>query len=71
MYPVGSIYMTTNGDVKPFSFGTWERINNCFLLGSGDKYTLGDTGGEEKVTLTTSEMPAHTHAISATARTGL
>lgn len=61
IYPVGSIYMSTN-NVNPANLfgGEWEKIENRFLLASGDK-TLGAMGGEENTTLTTSEIPSHTH----------
>ncbi|MDD5482833.1 MAG: tail fiber protein [Kiritimatiellae bacterium] len=39
-----------------------------FALGAVNN--LGGTGGVERVTLTTSEMPAHTHPIGVDARTG-
>ena len=31
------------------------------IIGSGNKYTVGDTGGEETHTLTVEEIPSHTH----------
>jgi microcystin-dependent protein len=33
---------------------------------SGSGFTLGQTGGTETVTITTSEIPAHSHAVIAT-----
>ena len=39
-------------------------------VGVGSGYALGATGGEEKHTLTTSEMPAHTHTINIYAGSG-
>lgn len=61
VYPVGSIYMSVN-DVDPkFLFGgEWEQIQDCFLLASG-MASNGETGGEETHTLTSDEMPSHTH----------
>ena len=41
--------------------GTWEQLKDRFLLGSGSTYTAGNTGGEATHTLTTNEMPKHTH----------
>ncbi len=62
IYPVGSIYMSTvNVDPGTIFGGTWERLKDKFLLGAGDTYTAGDTGGEATHTLTVDEMPAHTH----------
>ena len=62
IYPVGSIYMSTN-NVSPQTFlgGTWEQIKDRFLLCSGDTYSSGSTGGEATHTLTQAEIPSHAH----------
>lgn len=62
IYPIGSIYMSVN-DVSPENLfgGQWEKLKNRFLIGSGDIYSNGATGGETTHTLTVSEMPSHTH----------
>ena len=62
MYPVGSIYMSVN-DTNPATLfgGTWEQLEDRFLLGAGTTYTAGDTGGEAEHTLTIDEMPSHNH----------
>lgn len=39
-------------------------LRNRFIVGSGDEYSIGNTGGEKTHTLTISEMPEHSHAIS-------
>ena len=41
---------------------TWARIKDQALLASGDTYTPGNSGGGTTATLTTAEMPAHTHS---------
>ena len=41
--------------------GTWVQLKDRFLLGAGDTYPNGGTGGEETHTLSSSEMPAHRH----------
>ena len=62
LYPVGSIYMTTEGISPAEKFGgAWEQIKDRFLLGSGTA-TLGATGGEATHTLTINEMPSHNHS---------
>lgn len=63
MYPIGSVYMTANAKFDPNSEwgGVWEKIENRFLLGSGTK-VVGAQGGEENVTLSTSQMPYHSHS---------
>lgn len=45
VYPIGSIYLSVN-DTSPASIfgGTWEKIQDKFLLGSGS-YPLGSEGG--------------------------
>ena len=65
-YPVGSIYLSVS-ETSPASMfgGTWERIEDRFLLASGSTYTAGDTGGEATHTLTINEIPSHTHIINA------
>lgn len=64
IYPVGSIYMSTvNVDPGTIFGGTWERLKDKFLLGAGDTYTAGDTGGEATHKLTVDEMPSHTHSL--------
>lgn len=61
-YPIGSVYMTTDAAFNPNSAwgGTWAKIENCFLLGSGRR-KVGVTGGEENVTLTINQIPSHSH----------
>lgn len=62
IYPVGSIYLSVNSTSPSSIFGgTWEQIKDTFLLGSGDTYTAGTTGGEATHTLTVNEIPAHDH----------
>lgn len=70
IYPVGSIYMSTNNTNPSLLFGgTWEQLENRFLLGAGSSYTAGNTGGSATMahthatsnhTLTVAEMPKHT-----------
>ena len=66
VYPVGSIYMSVNS-VNPSTLfgGTWEKIEDKFLLASGSSYSNGSTGGEATHTLTKDEMPSHTHTQNA------
>ena len=62
IYPVGSIYMNLNSTNPATLFGgTWVQIKDRFLLAAGTTYSANSTGGEASHTLTTSEMPSHTH----------
>lgn len=63
LYPIGSIYLSTisTNPSSLFGFGTWERIQDKFLLAAGGSYTAGDTGGSATHQLTIDEMPSHTH----------
>lgn len=64
IYPVGSIYMSVNNANPGTLFGgTWEQIQDTFLLAAGQTYTAGATGGEAEHTLTVNEMPSHDHGI--------
>lgn len=69
IYPVGSIYMSTNS-INPSQLfgGTWEQIAKGRTLvgvdtGDTDFNTAKKTGGEKKHTLTVAEMPRHQHNI--------
>jgi hypothetical protein len=74
VYPVGSIYMSTNHTSPALLFGgTWERIKSRFLLGADsdpylDEYNNApptyngqSEGGAATVTLTTPNLPEHSH----------
>ena len=63
MYPVGSIYLSVN-NVNPGTIfgGTWEQIQDRFLLAAGSTYAGGTTGGATSHTHTSA---AHTHTSAA------
>lgn len=69
-YPVGSIYQSVNSTSPAtlFGGGTWERIEDKFLLAAGGTYAAGSTGGEASVSLTVEEIPSHNHTVSLMAR---
>lgn len=65
VYPVGAIYMSVSSTSPATLFGgTWERIENRFLLAAGSSYTAGKTGGAKTVTLTEAQIPSHTHSVN-------
>jgi hypothetical protein len=62
IYPVGSIYLSVSSTNPTTLFGgTWVALQDRFLVGAGNTYSNGITGGEATHTLTTSEMPSHAH----------
>ena len=62
VFPVGSIYLAYDHTSPASRFGgTWQRISNAFLWAVDSSGTIGQTGGAKTHTLTTAEMPSHTH----------
>ena len=62
IYPVGSIYMSVNSTSPATLFGgTWERIQDRFLLAAGSTYAAGGMDGEATHTLKVEELPSHAH----------
>lgn len=39
------------------------NLSGKFILAAGNGRSLGDTGGQEEVTLTSNNLPAHTHSL--------
>ena len=72
IYPVGSIYINAAVTTNPatlLGFGTWVDVGGGRVLigqdaSDSDFDTLLETGGAKTHTLTTSELPSHTHAIT-------
>ncbi len=74
IYPVGSIYISTElstvEQVQNKFGGTWETYGTDKVL-RGTTSKSGTTGGANTVTLTTANLPAHTHNYDkANANTG-
>lgn len=84
LLPVGSIIewapvegganvdLTTPQSVSNYyGFGTWEAYGSGqMLLGVSDSHGAGSTGGEEKHTLTQSEVASHYHTVNDVSRYG-
>lgn len=63
-YPVGAIYMSVESTNPSTLFGgTWQQIQDTFLLAAGPNHAAGSTGGAETVKLKSSEIPDHSHKI--------
>lgn len=78
VYPIGSIYMSAS-NISPSDLfgGSWTQLKNCFLVGAGDIYASGESGGTTSHShsinfdtsshvLTSSEsgIPSHNHSYS-------
>ncbi len=62
LHPVGSFYMSTQSTSPSSLFGgTWIQITDAALRGAS---TIGYIGSDT-CTLTTSQIPPHTHTVSA------
>ena len=67
IYPVGAIYMSVNNVNPNVLFGgRWEQLKDRFLLGSGDVYTGGATGGSANAVVVKHNhtQNAHNHTAS-------
>lgn len=65
VYPVGSIYISVNSTSPASLFGgTWEILNDVFLLAAGSYANAGTFGGEAEHTLTINEIPNHAHTYN-------
>ena len=64
IYPIGSVYITTaNIDPNNVFQGTrWERLPDRFLVGAGNLYANGDTGGSKDAVVV-----AHSHTVNGSA----
>ena len=69
-YPVGSIYMNASVATNPgtlLGFGTWSALGaGRMLLGDGGGFAAGATGGSATTTLSTANLPSHTHTATVT-----
>lgn len=63
IYPVGSIYITTNAISPADSIGgTWEQIENCLLAASGDTYNVAGRFSGSNI-ISTLAIPDHQHNV--------
>ena len=75
IYPVGSIYMSVNSTNPSTYFGgTWVawgsgRVPVGINTSDSNFSTVEKTGGASTVTLTTSQMPSHTHTFTGSSAT--
>lgn len=71
IYPVNSIYISySHTDPSLLFGGVWERITGAFLWASWEDEQIGETGGEEEVSLGIDEIPYHTHEFEYSTNNG-
>lgn len=66
IYPIGSIYISCN-DTSPAEIvgGTWSMVSDAyFLMASNTARAAGSTGGANSITLTTNQIPSHSHSTT-------
>lgn len=64
VYPVGAVYMSLSSTSPATLFGgTWTAISGRFLLAANATYAAASTGGAASHTLTTAQLPAHSHRV--------
>ena len=64
IYPIGSIYWSKNATNPSYLFGgTWVQLKDKFILAAGDTYKINTSGGAATHTLTSTQLPAHTHGV--------
>lgn len=66
-WPVGSIFFTMSNQ-NPSTLlggGTWAKIEGEYILASSSTYTAGNEYGAMTKTITTSNLPSHTHTFTA------
>jgi len=73
-YPVGAIYtaVVSTSPATLFGFGTWSAFGAGRMLvgidtGDTDFDVVEETGGDKVITLTSAQIPTHTHAITSVA----
>ena len=56
--------MTNEQIVARYGGTTWQRIQDRYLVAAGSNHTVDTTGGSSTVTLTTDNLPSHSHTYS-------
>ena len=48
----------------PGNWSSYTEASGRMIVGAGSRFAVGNTGGEETVTLTVEQIPPHTHKIN-------
>lgn len=67
IFPVGSHIISDDPEFNPIYWyrGDWEKVKDKFLLGSGDIYSVGQTGGSADAVVV-----SHNHTLQVIANAG-
>lgn len=63
--PIGSVIWNKN-QINPsdYYYGTWEAVEDVFILAASQNYPSGSTGGNFKITLTENNLPNISGTVS-------
>ena len=71
-YQVGSVYMTFGNENPGDLFGgSWERVEDTFLMAAGSQHLAGSEGGSNTVTLGAENIPSLNITGKTTAKNGV
>ena len=71
-YPAGSVYMTFGNENPADLFGgTWEKVEDTFLMAAGNAYPLGTNGGSNTAVLNAVNIPSLNISGSTAAKNGI
>lgn len=64
IYPVGALFLSgTTSNPNTLFGGTWTRLSSSFLKASTSEGIIGTISGSDTVTITTGNLPSHTHSL--------
>ena len=66
MPPVGFVWKSASSTspASIYAGTTWSRITDRAIIGAGNSYSNGGTGGSTSVALNANNLPSHTHSGS-------
>lgn len=66
IYPIGSLYISADPTFDPntsFSGTDWIRLSPAFLRATDSDADVGMYAGDDSITLTSANLPSHTHQV--------
>ena len=61
--PIGYVWKSASSTspANIYAGTTWSQIKDCAIMAAGGTYNLNATGGRSTISLSTANLPAHTH----------